>query len=280
MDLLYKSFEIFYIMIPGELIFWTKNKKNGTYKTYKVRFVEQIDSKHVKIRIKSNKGEKFKVVSRESIKAVEKTPQVNVLDSTGAITKSDIFDPLEKLNNSCPEQVVLSAASRISAEIVDKLMEKLRKAYRGTPLRDDQIDLLTFFGLKTPDANILAYWGDSAEHLAEGLKTLNPNIVYFLRTGQNGHAGHYQLLYFESGYWKVFSSPRKASANYILTDYEGNVTDAGRTLLTEKGTWGVNEGNYSYALTPTSEDLFSPLMYYIINVRLHGKDYALEQLFA
>ena len=265
-------------MIPGEFILWTKLKKSGKYKTYRVMFVEQIGPKQVKIKIKVHDKFKLKIVSQTSVKTIAAQP-ASSLSLDNNVMPVDLFDPLEKLNNSCPEQVVLSAASRISSASVDILMEKLRKAYRGKALKDDQVDLFTFFGLKRASDNILAYWGDSAEHLSEGLKTLDPNIVYFLRTGKNGHSGHYQLLYFEAGYWKVYSSPRKATANYVLTDHEGNVTVAGRTLLAEKATWGNKRGNYRYALTAGSEDLFSPLMDYIINVRLYGEDYALEQLF-
>lgn len=265
-------------MIPGEFILWTKLKKGGKYKTYRVMFVEQIGPKQLKIKIKTHDKFKIKIVARASVKTIGGPAAPSSL-SLGNNVPVDLFDPLKNLNNGCPEQVVLSAASRISSASVDILMAKLRKAYRGKALKDDQVDLFTFFGLKSSGSNILSYWGDSAEHLSEGLKTLDPNIVYFLRTGQNGHGGHYQLLYFESGYWKVYSSPRVASANYVLTDYEGNVTTAGRTLLAEEGTWGKKRGNYRYALTPSSEDLFSPLMDYIINVRLYGEDYALEQLF-
>jgi hypothetical protein len=266
-------------MIPGEFILWTKLKKSGKYKTYKVMFVEQIGSKQVKIKIKTHGKFKIKIVAQTSVKTIGGPAAPSSLSLGSNPLPVDLFDPLKNLNNACPEQVVLSAASRISSASVDILMEKLLKAYRGKALKDDQIDLFIFFGLKRASDNILAYWGDSAEHLSEGLKTLDPNIVYFLRTGKNGHGGHYQLLYFEAGYWKVYSSPRKATANYVLTDHEGNVTVAGRTLLAEKATWGNKRGNYRYALSPASEDLFSPLMDYIINVRLYGEDYALGQLF-
>jgi len=268
-------------MDPGDVVWWRKKlRSKSTYQNFKVIVVQKIDNNHLEIKYKVRAIERTKIVHKDTIIPMKTlSPSSLSRSSTVMQLPVDLFDPLEKLNNSCPEQVVLSAASRISSASVDILMEKLRKAYREKSLKDDQLDLFIFFGLKRASDNILAYWGDSAEHLSEGLKTLDPNIVYFLRTGKNGHSGHYQLLYFEAGYWKVYSSPRIATANYVLTDHEGNVTVAGRTLLAEKATWGNKRGNYRYALTPSSEDLFSPLMDYIINVRLYGEDYALEQLF-
>ena len=137
-------------MDPGDVVWWRKKlRSKSTYQNFKVIVVQKIDNNHLEIKYKVRAIERTKIVHKDTIIPMKTlSPSSLSRSSTVMQLPVDLFDPLEKLNNSCPEQVVLSAASRISSASVDILMEKLRKAYREKSLKDDQLDLFIFFGLK------------------------------------------------------------------------------------------------------------------------------------
>lgn len=258
-------------MNPGSKVWWRKKlKSHSTYKYFKVEFVTKVDENHIEIKYQVKATERTKIVNKNTITPIKRTAQTE----TTSVPKPN---PLKGMKQDCSEQMILAAATILNPLLTEIILNKLRAAYVGKDIADIQIDLFTFFGIKTTERNRLEYFGKSEEELLTGLTTLNQDSLYFLRTGQNGGAGHYQLLYFENSSWHVYSSPTN---HYILTDKNGNITEKGESLLRPFGTWGEQQGQYRYALTMASEDIILGVIDYIINLRIHSLEYALQKLFS
>jgi len=255
-------------MNPGSKVWWRKKlKSHSTYKKFKVEIVKIVDENHIQIKYRVKTTERTKIVNTNTITPTKIT----------AHTETQKPNPLKGMKQDCSEQMILAAATILNPNLTEIILNKLRAAYVGKDIADIQIDLFTFFGIKTTERNRLEYFGKSEEELLTGLTTLNPDSLYFLRTGQNGGAGHYQLLYLENSSWHVYSSPTN---HYILTDNNGNITEKGESLLRPFGTWGEQQGQYRYALTMATEDIILGVIDYIINLRIHSLEYALQKLFS
>ena len=179
-------------------------------------------------------------------------------------------------NQDCAEQMIFSAAERINPAFAKSVQKTVQDAYNNQQIQDNPIDLYTFFGIKTPESNIIVYWGKNKDELKTGLQTLDTTHNYFLRTGTNGGGGHYQLLHFEHSCWHIYSSP---SNKYTVTNEKGDITEEGKTLLAPYAIWGTARNAYSYSFTMVSTNTILGVIDYMINVRTHSYEYALEELF-
>jgi len=186
-----------------------------------------------------------------------------------------LHDPLKKINENCVEQMVLHAALLLNEnDLYEELLDDLRKAYvHLIPKGDSDIQIDIYYCVRFYGSTRRKYWGADETRLSEGLKSLEKRI-YFLRTGTNGGPGHYQLLYYSEGKWRIYSSPTNY---YEVTDGQGNLTEVGKgRLLSKNAKWGPYQGQYEYTITSFDKDILKPLIRHIINIRLHGDIKAME----
>jgi hypothetical protein len=174
--------------------------------------------------------------------------------------------------------MVLAAAAKFNPALAQLVSKRIEQGYRNTKPNDMQIDLLTFITLKYGEKNNIKYCGKSEAEFLAGIDDLNRSKLYFLRTGTNGGAGHYQLFYSNAkGEWCNWSSKKN---NHPVTNGRGRMTLLGKRLLRPFGKWGVRQGEYVYVFTEVTKDMLLPCIEYIIVVRTRGEEHAIQQIFA
>lgn len=90
------------------------------------------------------------------------------------------------------------------------------------------------------------YSGTNQTSLENDLAKLDQNKAYFLRTGTNNGAGHWQTLFFDRSQqgWIRYST----QTNQHKITHEGLLTELGNNLLTPFAPWGERNGDYSFLL--------------------------------
>ncbi|HHT9909477.1 TPA: Dot/Icm T4SS effector deubiquitinase RavD [Legionella pneumophila] len=152
--------------------------------------------------------------------------------------KKEVF-----LNQNCAEMMIKKAARLILGSDLDFAYTR--------DIQDIQVDLGPAFMFSPDEEKTLWVSGKNQETLEKDLATLNKSSVYFFRTGTQGGAGHWQVLYYEAAKsgWVSYSSQ---SNHFQVTDSNGKLTASGKGLLVPHANWGKENGNYAFLLVNAS----------------------------
>lgn len=171
------------------------------------------------------------------------------------------------INQNCAEMMLKKAAQLVLKQDLDFIYNR--------EIPDLQVDITPAF-LFTEDRQ-KQFWtsGSSKERLEADLKKLNKDTVYFLRTGTNGGAGHWQTLYFDFSRqsWITYSSDKN---NYLLT-HNDQLTLDGEMLLSPFAKWGTQSGQYAFLLVEASPENLIHSSNFLYDYRMHGEDIAIEK---
>ncbi|HAT8178337.1 TPA: hypothetical protein JA361_02430 [Legionella pneumophila] len=171
------------------------------------------------------------------------------------------------LNQNCAEMMIKKAAQLILGSDLDF------EYTRG--VQDIQIDLGPAFMFSPDEEKTLWVSGKNQETLEKDLATLNKSSVYFFRTGTQGGAGHWQVLYYEpakSG-WVSYSSQ---SNHFQVTDSNGKLTASGKGLLVPHANWGKENGNYAFLLVNASVQNIIHAANFVYILRTQNEGAAIE----
>ena len=173
-----------------------------------------------------------------------------------------------EINNTCPEECALFAANYFN---LDCQFETYKNA--------DQIDIflpLSMSITNTDGTGGSFVGGNSDKGSFNYLMGLDQQSIHLMRTGQNGGAGHNQILYSKSGEWYAYDSAENQSQ---LTS-GGSLTVAGKDrMVKEYAKWGLNHGESAITTVPVTEQGARALIGYIKDYRNSGEDVAMERLF-
>jgi|TARA_B110000967_G_scaffold203110_2_gene243178 hypothetical protein len=261
-------------MKPGSKVYWHKRRKNSEeFKSFKVTVVSET-AENITIKYKVSGAETTRIVHKSTLTPIKTKTHT----SNREIDAPHKKNPLSDLDQDCSEQMILTTAGKLDPTLDKILLEKLRVGYNDKEISDVQIDLFTFLGIKYSEKTQIKYCGKTTIDFLKVLDALVVTSLYFFRTGQNGGAGHYQLLYFDDNTWKVYSSPTNTN-NGALTGPPGQLTNKGLSFIVPNGTWGPDAGNYVHVFTKVSKEMLVPLLDYVIDVRVHGEEIAIGNLF-
>ena len=135
-----------------------------------------------------------------------------------------------------------------------KFLRNLKKIIATKISRIAKFNLIHFYNSKDIYTNTeSATWGQNEKEFLIGLKSLEKNDIYILRTGTNGGAGHFQLVYFEDGKWCVYSTKTN---QYAVTNKTGDLTKTPDELFYKQKAlpreslehYGLNERTFSRIL--------------------------------
>lgn len=144
---------------------------------------------------------------------------------------------------------------------------------------DIQVDLREAFVLLDDKMKQVFYSTANKAELERDIKKLNKTNIYFLCTGINNSAGHFQLLHFmnEQG-WLIYSS----ETNHLpLTDVNEKVTEEAipRIMTTDPGYWGHENGLRPFLLVTVNYDSIISAANYLYNLRVKGEAEALREAY-
>ena len=178
--------------------------------------------------------------------------------------------------NTCSEDTIERAFQLV-------LKQPIQFSYDKTE-NDDQIDISPVFMRFGEGRSDIWTSGHSESALLADFSKLDEEKSYFMRVGQGGGAGHYQLLSFdnkEQG-WRGFSS----KTNQVLFAHHGAMTDAGKAGLMTRGStakWGTQQGQYSILIQEATPERIIAAANFVQDYRmapLNPEDTALTNLFA
>ena len=175
------------------------------------------------------------------------------------------------VNQDCAEQMLINIAQR-------SLNITLSFNY-PMPIDDAQLDISAAWVTSPDEQKKVWTSGKSEATLLDDLNKLDRDKTYFLRTGQNGSAGHYQMLYFDntSNTWQSFSSKNN---HYPVTSPTGKLTEQAKSnLLSQYANWGMENGQYSMLVVEASEQNIIRAANFIYDCRTKNPEDALEQTF-
>lgn len=175
------------------------------------------------------------------------------------------------VNQDCAEQMLMNIAQH-------SLNITLSFDY-PMPIDDVQLDISAAWVTSPDEQKKIWTSGKSEAMLLDDLNKLDRDKTYFLRTGQNGSAGHYQMLYVDntSNTWQSFSSQNN---HYPVTSTTGKLTEQAKSnLLSQYANWGMENGQYSMLVVEASEQNIIRAANFIYDCRTKSPDYALEQTF-
>lgn len=171
------------------------------------------------------------------------------------------------MNQDCAEAMLMHAAKLT-------LGSSIEFNYRTDP-PDGQVDLGPAF-MYTPDSEKQTWFsGNNPKNLLADLNRLDKNKVYFIRSGTNDGAGHWQTCYFDhkkSG-WMIYSTARN---QYQLTDHD-QLTEAGNALIVAHGKWGKSAGQYMLLVVECSKQNLVNAANFLYHYRTLGEDKAIEK---
>ncbi|MGC1182626.1 hypothetical protein [Legionella sp.] len=177
------------------------------------------------------------------------------------------FPQAKFINQNCAEIMLKKAAQLVLKQDLDFIYDR--------EIPDVQVDISPAF-LFTEDRQ-KQFWnsGASKELLEADLKRLNKDKVYFLRTGTNDGAGHWQTLYFDTTRkgWINYSSDKN---NYLLTQNDMLTVD-GEMLLSPFAKWGTKAGEYAFLLVEASPKNLIQSSNFLYNFRMDGEEKAMEK---
>ncbi len=178
--------------------------------------------------------------------------------------------------NTCSEDTIERAFQLV-------LRQPIQFSYDNST-NDDQIDISPVFMKFGEGLSDIWTSGDNVGALSADFSKLNKKKCYFMRVGQGGGAGHYQLLSFddrEQG-WRGFSS----KTNQVLFTQHGEMTGAGKASLMTRGStarWGTEQGQYSILIQEATPERIIAAANFVQDYRMAPQDpehTALTNLFA
>jgi hypothetical protein len=175
----------------------------------------------------------------------------------------------QNMSQNCAEAMLSHAASLV-------LQKNIHFIYEDH-VSDDQVDLSDSFMFSDDNEKQFWYCGTNHNALEEQLLELDITKVYFLRTGTNGGAGHWQTLYFDESTngWINYSTPTN---NYQLTQ-DAKLSEQGLGLISTHASWGPSQGQYAFLLVEASEMNLINASNFLYDFRVDGYENALENLF-
>ncbi|MGL5250767.1 MAG: hypothetical protein ACRC7P_06780, partial [Enterovibrio sp.] len=169
--------------------------------------------------------------------------------ATGGATAAqhDTVNDFSMLQNSCPEEMLLFAGNRLGVQLAfDSATYTLNQ--------DQQIDLFEAIftqNLGQPQSHLR---GNDARGIAAFIGALAKDQVYVVRTGTQGGAGHYCVVYNEGGMWYAHDSRTRPVTP--LTNFSQSITpQAIDRFVVANGTWGEQYGNYSITYCALTEQM-------------------------
>lgn len=180
---------------------------------------------------------------------------------------SPLSAPILETNQNCAEMMLKNVA---------KLVLKKDIEFRyGKDVPDEQVDISPAFLFTEDHQRQLWVSGGNQQLLEADLGKLDKAKVYFLRTGTNEGAGHWQTLYFDPSQngWIAYSSDKN---NYLLT-LNDILTKRGLTILSPFAKWGKNRGEYSMLVIDASAKNITQAINFLYDYRMHGEEVAQEK---
>ncbi|MFA5960541.1 MAG: hypothetical protein WC785_08485 [Tatlockia sp.] len=165
------------------------------------------------------------------------------------------------MNQNCAELMLIKANLLVCGK-------KIQFKYENA--KDVQVDLSEIF-LYTRQENYLWTSGYRKESLEADLALLKKQKVYFLRTGTNNGAGHWQTLYFngKTKGWVCYSSPKN---NFQLTQGDRLIDE--RLLVPKKELWGETGGKYAFFLAEATKENLANATHFLSDFRTLGEERA------
>jgi hypothetical protein len=175
-----------------------------------------------------------------------------------------------QMNQDCAEVMIMKAAQRV-------LGVNLRFQYPKI-VEDAQVDVSPAFTQSPDHQKRIWLSGGMRQSLEQDLETLEQDKVYFLRTGTQQGAGHWQMLYFDATKlgWISYSSEKN---NYQITA-NGFLTEAGIGLLSPHAKWGLEKGEYLFMLVEVSEQNLVNAANFLYDYRTIGEVRAVANVFS
>jgi len=174
------------------------------------------------------------------------------------------------MNQDCAEAMLIKAAQLV-------MNQQLTFEYPDE-IADVQVDISPAFMFSSDSERQMWYSGGEQSALESDLKAkLDQQKVYLLRTGTNGYAGHWQIIFFdlEKKGWINYSSERN---HYQLTENDA-LTEDGKRLLTPHAQWGHARGQYAFMVIEASKQNLVHGVNYLYDLRIKGADAALGILY-
>ncbi|MGL4733866.1 MAG: hypothetical protein ACRCWB_01925 [Enterovibrio sp.] len=182
----------------------------------------------------------------------------------GAIAaQHDTVNDFSMLQNSCPEEMLLFAGNRLGVQLA------FDTAAYG-PHQDQQIDLFEAIfmqNLGQPQSHLR---GNDARGIAAFIGALAVDQIYVVRTGTQGGAGHYCVVYNEGAMWYAHDSRTRPATQ--LTDFSQSITQqAIDRFMVEHGAWGEQYGNYSITYCALSREMVQQLAAHVLAMRTNPR---------
>ncbi|MGL5249926.1 MAG: hypothetical protein ACRC7P_02465 [Enterovibrio sp.] len=188
-----------------------------------------------------------------------------IVGATGGATAAqrDTVNDFSMLQNSCPEEMLLFAGNRLGVQLAfDTAAYALNQ--------DQQIDLFEAIfmqNLGQPQSHLR---GNDARGIAAFIGALAKDQVYVVRTGTQGGAGHYCVVYNEGGMWYAHDSRTRPVTQ--LTDFSQSITQqAIDRFVVANGTWGEQYGNYSITYCALSSEMVWALAAHVLAMRINPR---------
>ncbi len=179
--------------------------------------------------------------------------------------------------NIKPIQQVLSqdCAECMSQKAAKMVMNIDLQFNYDNKIGDLQIDLGPAFLISPDNQKQSWYSGKNGDEFEKSLNILDKNKVYFMRTGINSGAGHWQIIFYNKNGWISYSTETN---NFKITE-NGKLTDRGKGLLVPYATWGTEAGQYSYLVVEASKQNIINASNFIYDFRTIGEDDAILKAF-
>ena len=176
------------------------------------------------------------------------------------------------LENDCAEMMLI--------HLVQKVMRRTIHFVYSLDTPDEQIDLMpAFIGASEKEC---AIWtsGRSKKAFEADLRELDRKKSYFVRSGTNGGAGHWQAFYYDEkkGGWVNYST---ATNNLQMTNERGELTLAGEErMISPRQKWGSNQGERNLTIIEATNQNMIRAANFVQNFRLLGEEAAIAKVFA
>lgn len=170
-----------------------------------------------------------------------------------------------QMNQTCSENMLIKAA--------DLVMRLTLSFNYPSNVPDVQVDITPAFMFSPAEEKAWWFSGSSQELFEADLRRLDRSKVYFLRTGQNNRAGHWQTLYFDlkKNGWINYSS---TTNHYPLTLNDILINHRLLAPHASMG-WGMADGQYSFLIVEASPLNLINAVNYLYLHRTAGNDTAI-----
>lgn len=181
----------------------------------------------------------------------------------GLAAQASTVNNFASLQNSCPEEMLLFAGARLGM--------RLEFDTAGYALGlDEQIDLFEAIFMQGLGNTQSHFQGNSQRGIAAFIGALAKDQVYVVRTGTQGGAGHYCVVYNEGSVWYAHDSRTRPVTP--LTDFSQSITpQAIERFVVENGIWGDKYGNYSITYCALTVPMVQALAAHVLNMRTSAR---------